>query len=263
MTKENIKQIIPFLRSAEYIYQKTFYNDYTQAPRPTYNFLIMKEGQANLIIDGKPFTVKKNDVLWIPKGAKYSVTWEGAPASFSVLHFNFSNSFDPFLEEKTAIQLLDFEDLQSLLEDFEYLKSYGLADYTSISVFYHVFSLLFPLIEKTKYEIEQQLVIQPAINYIKKHYREKIQVKTLSELCFISQSRFEHLFKKIMGISPITYKNNLLMQSIQRTLILDKTLSLQAIADLYGFESTAYFCRLFKKTTGLTPSQYKKMNALV
>lgn len=263
MRKENIKQIIPFLRSAIYVHKNTFYNDYTQAPRPTYNFLIMQEGFANVKMDGEIFKIEKNDVIWIPKGAKYSVEWKGSPAVFSVLHFHFSNSFDPFSNQHTFIQRLPFTDPETLLHDFWYLKDNGFEDYASLSVFYRIFSILFPLITMSKYELEQQNVIQPAIDYIKNHYREKIQIKNLAELCFISQSRFEHLFKKIMGVSPITYKNNILMQSVQRTLIFDKQISVQAIADLYGFESTVYFCRLFKMTTGLTPTQYRKMNALV
>lgn len=263
MTNENIKQIITFMRSAEYVYQKTYYNDYTHAPRPTYNFLIMREGGADIVLNGSVFTIEKNDVVWIPKGANYSVEWKGSPVLFSVLHFDFSSSFDPFAQRQTTIQLLDFSDIDVLLRDFSYLKENGVDDYMGLSVFYRILALLHPLIQANEYEREQQQAIQPALDHIEAHYRTKIQVKTLSELCFISQSRFEHLFKKVMGVSPITYKNNILIQHIQRALISDKSLSVQAIADLYGFESTVYFCRLFKSLTGLTPTQYRKNNSLV
>ncbi len=263
MTIENIKQIISFLRSAEYVYHKNYYNDYTNAPRPTYNFLIMREGGADLVIDGAKFEIKKNDVIWIPKNSKYSVEWKGSPVLFSVLHFDFSASFDPFFHQQTTIQHLVFSDIETLLKDFSYLKENSIENYTGVYVFYRIFSFLYPLIQKSEYEREEQQSIQPAIEYIETHYREKILIQTLSELCFISQSRFEHLFKKIMGVSPITYKNNILIQHIQQTLISDKSLSVQSIADLYGFDSTVYFCRLFKSLTGVTPTQYRKLNSLI
>ena len=263
MTTENIRQIITFLTAAEYVYKKTYYNDYTNAPRPTYNFLIMREGCANLVIDGEDFKIEKNDVVWIPKNSKYSVEWKGSPVLFSVLHFDFSASFDPFFYQKTNIQHLDFADTKSLLEDFSFLKDNGIETYMSISVFYRIFAHLYPLLQKHDYERKQQQSIQPALEYIQAHYREKIQIQTLSELCYLSQSRFEHLFKKIMGVTPITYKNTILIQHIQQTLISDKALSVQAIADLYNFESTVYLCRLFKHLTGITPSQYRKLNAFI
>lgn len=263
MTIENIKQIISFLRAAEYTYNHTYYNDYTHSPRPTYNFLIMKEGEANLVIDEQTFKIEKNNVVWIPKNSKYSVEWKGSPVLFSVLHFDFAASFDPFFYTKTTIQHLNYADIENLLRDFNYLKENGIETYMSLSVFYRIFSLLYPLIGKSEYEHEEQQSIQPAIDYIESHYREKIQVQILSELCFISQSRFEHLFKKIMGVSPITYKNTILIQHVQRALISDKSTSIQSISDIYGFESTVYFCRLFKTITGVTPTQYRKMNALI
>ena len=263
MTTENIKQIITFLKSAEYVYKKTYYNDYTNTPRPTYNFLIMQEGCANIVIDGEDFKIEKHDVVWIPKNSKYSVEWKGSPVLFSVLHFDFSASFDPFFHQHTNMQHLDFSDIEQLLKDFAYLKEHGIESYMGVSVFYRIFALLYPLLQKHEYEREQQQSIQPALEYIETHYREKIQIQTLSELCYVSQSRFEHLFKKIMGVSPITYKNNILIQHIQQALIFDKSLSIQTIADLYGFESTIYLCRLFKRLTGVTPSQYRKLNALI
>ena len=172
-------------------------------------------------------------------------------------------SFDPFFYTKTSIQHLNYSDIKGLLQDFNYLKENGIENYMGISIFYRIFSLLYPLIGKSEYEREQQKIIQPAIDYIELHYREKIQIEILSKLCFISSSRFEHLFKEIIGVSPITYKNTILIQHIQRTLILDKNMSIQAISDMYGFESTVYFCRLFKTITGVTPTQYRKMNVLI
>jgi len=263
MKNENIKQIIVFLRSSEYEYNKTHYNDYSNEPRPTYNFLIMRKGSAVINLDGQDFFIEKNDIIWIPKGARYSVSWNGPPLLFSVLHFDFSAAFDPFFNKKTTIQRLNFLDMDALLNDFHYLKTNKKESYMTISVFYRIFSLLFGLIKMDEYKHEFHSTIQPAINYINSHYQEKIQLETLSKLCYISTSRFEHLFKSIMGVSPITYKNNILLQRIQQTLISDKNISICDISNMYGFESTVYFCRLFKKATGLTPTQYRQTNALI
>ena len=264
MTKENIKQIITFLRSAEYIYQETYYNDYSNNPRPTYNFLIMLEGEANLTQNGKPFHIRKGEVVWIPKRSLYSVEWKGSPVLFSVLHFDFASAFDPFLYKQTHIQHLPVADIQALHDDFQFLKANDLSqgDYMSLSVFYRIFSICYPMILQHD-SLAEIHVIQPAIDYIEEHYREKLEIKALAELCFISPSRFHHIFKSLVGVSPIAYKNTILIRHVQQTLLSDKSISVQTLADMYGFESTVYFCRLYKSVTGVTPTQSKKMNTLI
>ena len=135
MTHENITQIISFLRSCDYVYENKYSNDYTNAPRPTYNFLIMNEGRADLTIGDQNFKFEKNDVVWIPKNSSYSVQWTGSPVSFSVLHFDFSSSFDPFFQRQTTIQRLDADNVTALKEDFAYLRDNGIEHYMSVSVF--------------------------------------------------------------------------------------------------------------------------------
>ena len=269
MTHENIKQIITFLIAEECIFQKTHSNDYTNSPRPTYNFLVMQEGKAQLVIDNQPFSISENEVVWIPKNSKYAVEWIGSPVRFSVLHFDFASSYDPFFQRQSAIQILDFNgangtnNIDGIVKDFAYLKEHGIEHYLSLSVFYRIFAQLYPLIKQSDKQDNLRKIIKPAIDYIETHYREKFPIKTLSDLCFLSSSRFEHLFKKIMGVSPVNYKNNLVVQHIQRELITDQNVSVQALAERYSFESTVYFCRLFKTATGLTPSQYRKRNRLI
>ncbi|MBQ7976398.1 MAG: AraC family transcriptional regulator [Clostridia bacterium] len=42
-------------------------------------------------------------------------------------------------------------------------------------------------------------------------------------------------------------------------LINDSNMSIEAISDASGFQSAAYFRRVFKKITGKTPREYKSM----
>ncbi len=264
MKQENAKKIITFLRSAEYIYTDTYFNDYSYSPRPTHNFLIMQEGEAHIVKESGNLHISKNDVLWIPKGSKYSVVWQGTPVQFSVLHFDFSSQFDPFFGVMTNMQILSAQNIEELLNDFHFLKNQKPKSdvYMTLSVFYRIFARLHPSIRQQKASREQ-LVIQPALDYIEAHYQEKLKVDTLSNLCFISPSRFQHLFKKLMGVSPITYKNTVLIRHAQQTIISEKNLSIQAIADMYGFDSMVYFCRLFKKVTGTTPMENRQLNTLI
>lgn len=260
---ESVKQIVSFLRSATYSYQSAYYNDYMHNPRPTYNFLIMHKGFATISTETGSLIVKENDVLWIPKNSVYSVVWQGSPVVFSVLHFDFAPSFDPFLFNQSSLQILFNGQTDSLSDDFKYLMDNDIFsdNFLCLSVFFRIFSFLYPLIQMSPNDT--QLVIKPAIQYIETNYKERLRVKDLADLCFMSAPHFQHLFKKTMGVSPITYKNIILINHVQRTLISNKNLSLQEIADKYNFDSIVYLCRLFKSVTGMTPTEIRKKNSLV
>ena len=66
-----------------------------------------------------------------------------------------------------------------------------------------------------------------------------------------------------MGVSPIVYKNRLSIQSAAQELLYNKDESIANISKKYGFSSLVYFEQLFKKTTGKSPSQYRKENQLL
>lgn len=262
MHVENVKQIIPYLRSTRYITQKNYSDNFNTVPRPFYNFFIMLEGEAHFYLsDKKVLIANAGDVIWIPKRSTFFVEWLGEPASWHVLHFDFSFSFNPFFNHLSQVQKLDFDDANALLPDFEALVNEK-NPHLILSIFYKIFAQLSPLIS-LKEVSEQQYAIQPAINYLEVHYKEKIRVEKLASLCLLSVSRFQGLFKEIMGVSPIVYKNQILIQHVQQALLINKKQTLECIATEFGFESSIYMCRLYKQITGMTPSESRNADTFI
>ncbi|MBE6731836.1 MAG: helix-turn-helix transcriptional regulator [Ruminococcaceae bacterium] len=99
--------------------------------------------------------------------------------------------------------------------------------------------------------------IVPALQYIDSHFNEDINLNTLSDLCNLSVSRFSHLFKEVTGTSAIQYVNDLRVSKASMYLN-TTTLSISAIAQKIGFDDAAYFSRIFRKITGISPSDYRK-----
>ena len=99
--------------------------------------------------------------------------------------------------------------------------------------------------------------IVPALQYIDSHFNENINLNALSDLCNLSISRFSHLFKDVTGTSAIQYINDLRVS--KASMYLNTTsLSISDIALKIGFDDAAYFSRIFKKITGISPSDYRK-----
>ena len=86
-------------------------------------------------------------------------------------------------------------------------------------------------------------------------------IEELAKLAHMSIPNFYRCFKRDTGVSPLKYKNNALIKAAIKLLSDNRNMSIEEISIKLGFESTAYFRRLFKQTVGKTPSAYKKQNS--
>ena len=93
--------------------------------------------------------------------------------------------------------------------------------------------------------------------YITEHFTENI---TLDNLCFIFGTNKTSLcrdFKNSYGITILEQVHALRIDKAKK-LLRQNDLSVTEISDMLGFVSVHYFCRLFKKRTGLSPTMYQK-----
>jgi len=67
------------------------------------------------------------------------------------------------------------------------------------------------------------------------------------------------LFKEYSGMTPMDYKLNAMIGQAKQHLTYSER-SVAEIAEMLGFSSATYFCRMFKKKTGVTPMEYVKGN---
>lgn len=104
---------------------------------------------------------------------------------------------------------------------------------------------------------KEEKPILRVVNYIQNHYTEEFSCKGLAELCFMSSAQMYRHFQAEMGCTPTEYKNRLRMEQA-KNMLRDDDMPVSEIAFLMGYENTAYFCKIFKRETGMTPSQYRK-----
>ncbi|MBD3314560.1 MAG: helix-turn-helix domain-containing protein, partial [Chitinivibrionales bacterium] len=82
-------------------------------------------------------------------------------------------------------------------------------------------------------------------------------IDELAALCFLSRSRFQHLFGEVMGLSPIRYRNHLRANHGLNRLATSSD-TVQVIALECGFQSVAQFAQSVRKATGMSPSRYRE-----
>lgn len=98
-------------------------------------------------------------------------------------------------------------------------------------------------------------VIKACVQYIQRHYAEKISARSLAELVHLHPNYLCGLFKAQIGASPVEYINKQRIYAAN-TLLQTTNLSLQQIADRTGFNSVSYFSRVFRQQQGISPGAY-------
>lgn len=98
--------------------------------------------------------------------------------------------------------------------------------------------------------------LTPCMEYMHRQYQEELALDDLARLCHLSISRFMAVFKKELGMTPMQYVTRLRMGQA-RSLLLATELPVGEIANACGYADPLYFCRVFKRETGCSPSHFR------
>ncbi|NLU07074.1 MAG: helix-turn-helix domain-containing protein [Clostridiales bacterium] len=109
------------------------------------------------------------------------------------------------------------------------------------------------------FEVKEQrnnIILKPALEYIKNNCCHSISLDEMASLCNISSSYFSKLFKKVTGENFSNYINKLRMKKAKE-LLESSDISIKNLSIDLGFEDCGYFVKVFKKIVGVTPSSYR------
>lgn len=101
------------------------------------------------------------------------------------------------------------------------------------------------------------IVIQKARDFMQENIETDISMPQVAEQLQMSYATFRHMFKKYTGLSPAQYFINLRIHRAKE-LLRSTDLSVKAITYRLHFENPEYFSTLFKRRTGLKPSEFKR-----
>lgn len=110
---------------------------------------------------------------------------------------------------------------------------------------------------------DQEWVEQIA-DYIDRHYPNKLTLEMLAEECHGSPYHLQRTFKRVMQMTPTEYLVRRRIDEAKRALAeRESQRTVAEIAREVGIGSAAYLITLFKKMTGITPNEYRKMQTEV
>ena len=236
-----------------------------QNPRPQHALLYFLSCEAVYETrDGQILRVQPGDLLYLAKHSEYTVRFEqGDPRKHSSLLINFQ-LFDDAQEEisfGTDVLPLPFVPSETAekalirLTDQYYAPAYSPAAMKGV-----LYQFLSDISRRADGQMDsaQPSRLYPAIRWLERHYHEEISVPQLAEMCRMSESGFRRRFTEELGMSPVRYRLERRIEQAKR-LLQHEALSISEVAQGVGFSDLNYFCRIFRKITGLSPGEYMKI----
>jgi len=111
--------------------------------------------------------------------------------------------------------------------------------------------------EQAQVSFKNYEAIKTAVEYINKHFTEKISLEDISQKVGFSKYHFARMLKESTGYTLVE-QINARRCDYAKQLLVDSSKTVLEICTLCGFENASYFSKTFKSHTGLLPSQYRK-----
>lgn len=100
-------------------------------------------------------------------------------------------------------------------------------------------------------------LVNKIILYLNANYANKITIPELCMLFHTNKTTMQQLFQNATGQSVMAYLISLRVK-LATLMLKDTGLTMEEIVERLGFSDNAHFNKMFKKSTGYSPNQYRK-----
>ena len=239
-------------------YERLERNIHYKRKRPDYYLVFMVAGTATFYLNKTKHNLTKGKIfLYSPNDEQeYLYNVKNNPYVYWV---HFMGEAADKLMEKLELQSGEY-DLSNEQDVFVLLNEI-VNEYKIMSRYYEEYAIgmlyrLLTIIGRQIKNVEKNDVF---INVIEKIYAEPLTSnETLAKICNFSTMHFIRKFQKQYGMTPLKFKQRILMDKA-KGLLENEMLTVTQIALTLGFENNPlYFNKLFKSHTGMSPCKYRE-----
>lgn len=227
---------------------------FKQAVIPYYDLTFVLSGCLVYEIDGKTYTLNKNDCLFLKPG-----TLRGrreVDVATEYVSFNFTPTDQSLVPELPPIMhSVISKDIRALISVFSQ---------TRISPNFHSMQKCINILNYILFELNdicefksQNPHIQKTMRCVDEFINEPLSLSKISSIVGLSPEYLSSLFKKETGKTLTEYINDRKL-ALAKRIILESATPLSEIAQSLGYENYNYFSRLFKARYAVSPKTLKK-----
>lgn len=240
------------------------------------NGRILNEYQLVYITDGTgDFYFRRNESIKVKGGCLFWLSpgqWHSYTPNISTGWTEYYISFDgdvirnmvahSFLEGKNGAFEIGFnEELVSLFMralDVAHLKNAGYQSYLSGIAMHMLGLVMSQLKEKMDSSCTNDQKMEQAKIIMKENVSTELDFRELASSLNLSYSWFRKLFKDYTGVAPARYFLELKIEKVKQLLV-TTNLSVKELLYILNYNTTENFYNAFKKHTGYTPVEYRRM----
>lgn len=222
-------------------------------------------GEREYFIGDKFYKIGEGDLVLIPHHLLHRTAGKGATRFLLYFSESFLRRFftDEMISALPLESPLVFRPSEGFRAEIEGELAAMLAEYAEDSA--HLFAsrlchLLFSLANApnvyTATPFSDRRIGQ-IVRYINENYSEINDIEQIAERFFISKYHLCRTFNKNLGLPLVSYLNTIKIRAAAE-LMSDERLNLTEIATRSGFNSSSYFCKVFKAEKGVSPTVYRK-----
>ncbi|MGG3471582.1 AraC family transcriptional regulator [Neobacillus pocheonensis] len=243
--------------------------------------LFVHRGKGHLVINRKMYPLDSGCIIFIQPFQLHRVHFEvsdQSPYERSVLIFE-PTSFVPFLmmfpqihrffehmwKDELYNQVFHMNDedtyISAILERFhKKIPNRNASNEVDIAapLLINILDYLESITEDNSFQRtpRKESHAEKVLQWVEEHYSEPFDLDRLAKELHLSKHHLSHLFRKKTGSSITDY---LIARRIRQACWLLETdsISIQHVCSIVGIPNLSYFCRIFKKVTGLTPNRYR------
>jgi AraC-like DNA-binding protein len=244
---------------------------------PEYELTYIVKGSGYRIVGNSYEQYSDGDLVLL--GSNLPHTWTSKPdntfASEAIVIQFTSEFITPFLvlhESNQIKQLLEYSDRGLRIAVDEMLVS-NIMELPEIQGMDRVLKLIWILEEITKRQCDyiapntfhnvvskkNEFRINKACTFLQNNFNQKISLKQVADLIYLTESNFCKFFKKATGKTYSDYLNELRINEACRMLVQTEQ-TINEISYACGFETLSYFNRVFLFKKAITPSTFRKQN---
>ncbi len=230
-----------------------------------YLLMYCVDGAGELEADGFKDEIGAGDFILLPPGVSHhyaarkdspwSLFWchfRGEQANAFYQHIGFSAG-QPVIKNLNDILLINsFRSLMSIAS-----SGYGLTVFLHAANQLRQIMTLAERLRRRSMRRQQVDSIDEVRRYMRENLHRRVTLDELARVGRVSKFHFNRKYKELTGYAPLQHFIHLKVE--QACLLLDSSsLNISEIAFRLGYDDPLYFSRVFRKVTGLAPSQYRR-----
>lgn len=203
-------------------------------------------------------------LVQVPGDSQYSLPDDSE--CWDVLYLEFSSECLPLLYHihQSCGPAFHLETSSTLPEQMKQLYADAISNQLA-SVFDNSKAAYAFLLDLADYALENPALSSPRVtlakNYLdSNYYNTDLNLDEVADAVGLSKYHLCREFNHLYGISPGKYLANLRLQKSCALLLQNRQHTIAEIASMVGFSNDNYFCKVFRKAFGTTPTQYRLQN---